>query len=246
MLVFSLCVMMKNTSAQKIIFNEIGFKLKSAEREEIQKLAKYEVKIYNSLFKQVNSDSLIIQLYLYRNSKDFKFILDKYHIKGLTESGFYSPSDKKLFVFYKDAKAINTVMHEISHALLHHNLKNAQNWFNEGLAVFLESLEIENNEIAVYTQHNYIDFIKKLLFEKGINFKDFFNESQQPWLIKERQQYLYAVSYSIIYFIIQTQPAYIKEIALLMKTQKDPQLILGKLYGDFKSFENKYKVFYSR
>src|SRR5690606_21595668 len=100
-------------------------------------------------------------LNLYNKQKNFNEVLKKYNVKGFTESGFYSSTTNESYIQYYDTEEVDVVLHELSHALLRNNLKNPPRWFNEGLAVFLESLEEKNNTIQVYTQHHWLDYIRE-------------------------------------------------------------------------------------
>lgn len=240
-----LFILITNTTfSQKFIINDIDFKLKEKDRALIEKLGTYEVKIFNGLFKTNHNDSVVLTLNLYNRPKVFKELLKTNNMKGLTESGFYSGSTNQSYVMYYDSQEIKTVLHELSHALLRNNLKNPPRWFNEGLAEFLESLEEKNNSIQVYTQHHYLDLVKDLNNKGKINFKKFFTEDQTKWQQPEHTRYLYAMSYSIVYYLIKKDPQYISKIANMLKQRKNSEFILSELFGNLQKFENNFKMYY--
>jgi hypothetical protein len=239
------CSISNFSYAQKLVFNEVGFTLKAQDKELIERLTRYEVKIYNGLFKNGGNDSLELKLNLYRKTKDFKQLLLEYDMKGLTESGFYSSSKNQSYVLYRDINDLPTVMHELSHALLRNNLKNAPSWFNEGLAVFLQSLQEKNGNIEVFTQQHYLDYVKELNGAGKINIKNFLTHEQSKWRNKEDLRYMYAVSYSIVFYIIKTQPHLIKEMAQLIKNKESIDGIFEKTHGSLKNFQNRYRVYYT-
>lgn len=230
-------------SAQKLVINEIGFKLKAEERGLIERLALYEVKIFNGLFLNNKNDSTLLTLNLYNKQKDFKELLKSTNNKGFTESGFYSPITNQSYVLYYDKDEIHTVLHELSHALLRNNLKNPPRWFNEGLAVFLQSLEENKNSIQVYTQHQYLDLVKNEI-SKNFDLRSFLFNEQNLWRDKSQLKYMYAKSYSIIYLIIKRNPQLISKMAAMMNKGIQIETIFNELFGSIESFQNNYKVFY--
>lgn len=230
--------------SQKLVFNEIGFELKEKDKALIERLATYEVKIFNGLFNTNDNDSLVLTLNLYNKQKDFKELLKTAKFKGFTESGFYSPTTNESYVLYYDTEEIHTVLHELSHALLRNNLKNPPRWFNEGLAVFLQSLEEKHHNIQVYTQHRYLDHIRELNREGKMDIRHFLFGEQTKWLNKNDLKYMYATSYSIIYLMIKKDPKSIGKMAIMMKNRESIENIFIKLYGSLESFENSFKIYY--
>jgi len=229
---------------QKLVFNEIGFKLKEKDRALIEQLATYEVRIFNGLFNTSDNDSLVLTLNLYNKQKAFKELLKATNSKGFTESGFYSPATNESYVLYYDIEEIHTILHELSHALLRNNLKYPPRWFNEGLAVFLQSLEEKNNTIQVYTQHRYLDHIRELNREGKIDIRRFLFSDQLKWRNKDDLRDMYATSYSIIYLMIKTDPKLIGKMATMMKKREKIETIFIKLFGSLQNFENRFKVYY--
>lgn len=230
--------------SQKIVFNEVGFKLKEKDRALIERLATYEVKIFNGLFNTNENDSLVLKLNLYNKQKAFNEVLKTSGSKGLTESCFYSPTKNESYVLYYDTKEMHTVLHELSHALLRNNLKYPSRWFNEGLATFLQSLEEKNNNIQVYAQHYYLNYVRELNKLGKINIRRFLFEEQNKWRNKDDLKYMYGMSYSIIYFMVQRDPSYIGKMATMMQNREKTETIFIKLFGSLENFEYNFKIHY--
>lgn len=230
--------------SQKLVFNEIGFKLKDKDRELIERLASYEVKIFNGLFNTDANDSLVLTLNLYNKQKAFKELLKSTNSKGFTESGFYSPVTNESHVLYYDTEEIHTVLHELSHALLRNNLQFPPRWFNEGLAVFLQSLEEKNNTIQVYTQHRYLDYIRELNREGKIDVGHFLLGDQAKWRNKDDQRYMYAMSYGIVYYMIKKDPKLISKMVVLMKKREKTEVIFNHLFGSIQALDKNFKIYY--
>ncbi|WP_353138190.1 DUF1570 domain-containing protein [Pseudopedobacter sp.] len=231
--------------SQNLVFNEIGFSLKAEDKEMIEKLAKYEVKIFNGLFINSLNDSLRINVNLYGKNKDFRAVLAEGKMKGFTESGFYSSFTKQLHVLYLEKRDIETILHEISHALMHHNLQRCPRWFNEGLAEFLESIEIGDNlNPQVYMQHHHIKYVREANQNQELDIYSLLMSGNEPWTHKNNLNYLYATSYGVIYYIIKKDPHLIGKMAMMMKQGKSIQYIFEVLFGGIDKFASGFKFYY--
>ncbi len=229
--------------SQKLAIKEIGFSLKPEERAKIERLATYEVKIFNGLFKDAENDSLTIHINLYHKGKDFRGLLEEFGLKGLTESGFYSPKTNQSYVLYQSIADIEIILHEMSHALLRHSIRNPPRWFNEGLAEFLESLEEENYKIQVNAQFHYLDKMKADNRNAPTNISAFLN-SNNSWQDKNKVQDMYTISYCMVYYIIKQDPLLIGKMANMMKKDIGTEQIFNTLFGGIDSFERRFNFYY--
>lgn len=229
--------------SQKLAIKEIGFSLKPEERAKIERLATYEVKIFNGLFKDAENDSLTININLYNKGKDFRALLQEFGLKGLTESGFYSPITNQSYVLYQSVADIEIILHEMSHALLRNSIRNPPRWFNEGLAEFLESLKEENYKIQVNAQFHYLDKMKVDNRNTPTNISAFLN-SHNSWQDKNKVQDMYTISYCMVYYIIKQNPLLIGKMANMMKKGLSTEQIFDILFGGLDSFERNFNFYY--
>lgn len=233
-----------NSFAQKIILNEIGFILKPEEKSEIYRLLDYETRIFNGLFNNSKNDSLIITINLFCKGKDFREQLEIGKMKGLTESGFFNPLVNESYVLYNGKEDIKTVVHEASHALTRNSIKFCPKWFNEGLAEFLESMEVTGLTIQIVSQTQRIQMLKSQYIPiNGLNLTDFFADSNS-WRNKNKLDYMYTVAYSVIYFLIKKDPSLISQIAQMFEKGYSTSYIFDKKFGGITNFQNAYKFFY--
>ncbi|WP_304064880.1 DUF1570 domain-containing protein [Pedobacter glucosidilyticus] len=229
--------------SQKLAIKEIGFSLKPEDRAKIERLATYEVKIFNGLFKDAENDSLTIHINLYHKGKDFRDVLQQFGLKGLTESGFYSPITNQSYVLYQSVADIEIILHEMSHALLRNSIRNPPRWFNEGLAEFLESLKEENYKIQVNAQFHYLDKMKADNRNIPANISAFLN-SHNSWQDKNRVHDMYTISYCMVYYIIKQNPLLISKMANMMRKGINTEQIFNTLFGGIDNFERNFNFYY--
>lgn len=238
-----LCCCLKLSFAQKITFNTTGFVLNPDDSAKVQRMAMYQAKIFNGLYNNVNNDSLKITLNLYNKRKDFKALLLQHGMKGLTESGFYSPSTDQSYVYFEGMKDLNTVLHEMSHAFLKNNSRYYPRWLNEGLAEFLETLEENQFRIQIVSQYDRLEAMKAYQREKLLDLTAFLND-QTSWRDKNKLAYMYSVSYSLIYYIYKKDPQLISKMTQLYRKGFSSTYIFKTLFGGTHQLENGFNSYF--
>ncbi|MBK0382535.1 DUF1570 domain-containing protein [Pedobacter sp. SD-b] len=239
-----LCFLSSYGFAQKITFNTIGFELKPEDRAKIERLASYEARIFNGLYDNLINDSLKITLNLYNKKRDFKSLLEERGMKGLTESGFYSPVTDQSYIYFEGIENLHTVLHEISHALLKNNSKYYPRWFTEGLAEFLETLQLKNFDVQIVAQFDRLERMKyQYQKEEPLNLLQFLN-NRSGWQDKKKLDYLYTTSYAIIYFLNKTDRSLISKMAQMYKKGYPQEKIFSTLFGSVSNFEKGFNDYY--
>ncbi|MGX5688633.1 DUF1570 domain-containing protein [Arcticibacter tournemirensis] len=230
---------------QKLLINEIGFKLTEQERENIQLLSEYESQIYNGLFDTRRNDSLLITINLYKNFGDYKKASLAAASDVVSKTGFYSPRLKQIFV-YRTNDFIRTLVHEMSHSFMHHNIGGIPRWFNEGLAVFFESMAVTYGQVSVAVQTARISAVKREIQSGDVNLTEFLQLDDEAWMnSKSKLDYMYNVSYSIVYFMAKSTPAFTKKLLLKLKEGRSSIDAIESLSdGGFDLFERRYQHFY--
>lgn len=229
---------------QKLLINEIGFQLTAQERENIQLLSEYESQIYNGLFNTRRNDSLLITINLYKKFSDYKNASLAARSGVISKTGFYSPRLKQIFVYRTD-DFVTTLVHEMSHSFMHHNMDGIPRWFNEGLAVFFESMAVAYGQVSVAVQTGRISAVKREVQGGNVNLTEFLQLGDHIWMNKSKRDYMYNVSYSIVYFMTKSNPAFTKKLLLELKQGKNSIHAIEVLSdGGFDSFERRYLHFY--
>lgn len=240
---FLLCFSLSYCFAQKIKFNPIGFELKPEDSAKIQRMASFEAKIFNGLYNNLINDSLTITLNLYNKRKDFKAVLAQKGMKGLTESGFYSPITDQSYVYFEGTENLTTVLHEMSHAFLKSNSKYYPRWLTEGLAEFLETLEEKQFNIQIVSQLDRLERMKNFQRDKKLDL-NLFLKDQAGWRDKNRLEYMYTVSYALIYYLYKKDPQLISKITQLYRKGYSQEYIFKQAAGGIDNVENGFNMYF--
>lgn len=227
--------------SQIIQIEKINCRISESDMEKIEKIAKFEKDLYNNLFNTHSNDSLLIKVSILAGS-DYKEIQNK--ASGLHKTfGFYSPVLDQCFVL-KNNEYLSTVIHEMSHCLLRHNLRNPPRWLNEGIAEFCGSMLIDGEKVS-YTANPYrIKTVRDMVMQSPLNLKSFMNADNSEWRDLDKRSNLYSISYAMIYFLIKKNPSILKRLLLFMQEGQTAVNAIEFSYGGFYKFENDFNAFY--
>jgi hypothetical protein len=231
----------KGAYSQRLTINEIGFKLNAQDRERITLLSEYEAALYNELFSTELNDTLSIVIDIYNKKSEY---IKACHAAGMSfvpGTGVYFPNTDRCLV-YKDDGFIDVVVHEMGHAFLHHNMRRPPRWLGEGLSEFFESLNVSNGAVVVTAQRGRMYQVKAGLESNMFNLREFVARGGN-WHSKSQITGMYNFAYSIIYFIMKTDPKNLKKIVAALKEQNDSVAAIESVYGSVESFEASYTTF---
>ncbi len=238
LLILSAILFQNGLFAQKLIYNEIGFKLSPKERREIQLLADYEAMLYNNLFSTTKNDSLTISINIYKKASDYRD--NAQHLNALKSSlGFYSPQTRQIYI-YKHSDFMNTVVHEMGHSFMHNNMPDPPRWLNEGISEFFESLEVVDNKVTVYKQPGRLKKIQASL--DTFNLNRFLSASPSSWNGKEIET-MYTTSYTIVLFMMMTKPDNLKKLVKAYQLNLSNEKAISSVYGSIQNMETYYRIF---
>lgn len=236
-----------NLFAQKLVTNQVDCKLTQIQQEQIAKLAQYEAKIYNGLFDTDLNDSITIFINIFGKAKDYRSAWAQ-GSKGaplISNTGYYWPLTNQLYVNLKsDEDFMRVLVHEMSHSFMHHNIKNPPRWFNEGLAEFFESLQIEHDEVYVYIQTERIKAVKYALNNRNIELSKFITLPDKEWSNKSKMNDLYNTAYSLILFITQYNPVLTQKLVQNLQKGLSSQQAIEQSFGSMEQFEHDYKFYF--
>jgi len=244
-LVFGLIFLSTSISvySQKLTLKTIDCSISNKDVNYIQKIAKYQAKLYNNFFNTNANDSLELKITLYGNRGDYTYV-QKLVNPGMHKTlGFYLPSTDSAYVF-KGADYTSTIIHEASHCFLENNLPRTPRWLTEGIAAFCETLTIENNEVVFSAQAARIRSVRNMVLAADFKLMRFLDTRSSSWGEKNATQNLYSISYSLIYFLIKKNPNALKQILMFMKEGHSAEKAIEYGYGGFYRFESDYINFY--
>lgn len=230
---------------QRLVINEVGFKLDDDVKKQIVLLAEYEAQIYNGLFDTRRNDSLLITINVYKKFSDYKKSSLNTGGKLISSTGFYSPYLRQVFVYRHD-DFMRTLVHEMSHCFMHYNMgPMVPRWLNEGVAVFFESMEVKYNEVTVAVQSGRLSAVRKYIAGGEFDLAGFFQSPGSSWLDKSKLDYLYNVSYSVFFFLMKSNPAAARKLIRELSKERDSVRAIETLpYGGIAQFEARYRLFY--
>lgn len=236
----------QNTSAQILNIQKYNCRLSQEDTETINKIAHYEAAFYDAVFETNEDDSLKININIFGRKDDFKKTPDGMNALALSSDGFYSAQTGDIFLLKTDHLSA-ALLHEISHAFLHHHLKQTPKWFDEGLATYFGSLIVQNNQIFYTPVIGRIERIKELQEKELLNLPVFLQNSSRNWGNDKKQiTDEYTIAYSIIYFLVKTNLNLVKHLAVRIKSGQTTTAALTEIFGSMDFFESRYTNFYKQ
>lgn len=237
---FILCCL--SAQAQKFDINTIHCKLSEKDVAMLNQIGKFEAKFYNTIFNTTANDTLPIRINLYGKRDEYNAVQkDAMHTTFI--DGFYSPGVNQVYL-YKSDRFMEIMLHESSHNMLRNNLRNPPTWLNEGIATLFGNLVIQNDGIYFNRQTGYIKMVKDQMFKGTFNLAAFFNYRQSDWYDKDAREYLYAVSYCLVYFFVKDDIENLQNILTLMKQGNKTPDAIAKVFGSFDRFEKRFSDTY--
>ena len=238
--------------AQENIFSDIDKYFSKKEKTTFENALEYQ----NAFYKKILPDSVIdfskIKVSVITDNR-------MYELRSLVRKnspGFYSSFDHRLIIF-KVEKTKNafmeTIFHELSHALLHLYSDtiffDIPSWLNEGLADYLEGMTYNSKKIVHKENTHWIARVKTLIELRDFDFVEFVDWDYKKFSKESFSQegYGYAVAYCMVLFLIKKDEntAY-SLFRSLIEEQKPTTEIFDKYYGGgFAQFEKDFIKKYS-
>ncbi|RYY30444.1 MAG: DUF1570 domain-containing protein [Sphingobacteriaceae bacterium] len=233
-------------TAQNLRIEKIHCSLSKANLASIQKIARYEATFYNAVFDTEKNDSLAIRVRIFGRQEDFKQTPDGENVLHLSSDGYLLANTNQIFVL-KSEHVNSVLLHEISHAFLHNNMRNPPQWFDEGLATYFGSLTVEKDKLFYTPITGRIQRIREMNQNGTLKLADFLNKNERRWTGTDSQiSDQYTIAYSLIYFLIKTNLNLVKHLADELNNGQSAFTILSQDFGGFEFFQSKYIKFYQQ
>ncbi|MVN23439.1 hypothetical protein [Mucilaginibacter arboris] len=233
-------------SAQILNIQKFNCRLSKDDTETFTKIARYEAAFYDAVFETSVNDSLTININVFGRKDDFKKTPDGENAMHVSSDGYYLEKTGDVFVLKTD-HANSTLLHEISHAFLHHNIKRPPKWFDEGLATYFGSLIVQDDKIFYTPVTGRIERIRELNEQGLLHLSDFLKNNTRNWGDdKKTITDQYTIAYSVIYFLVKTNLNLIKHLAVELKNGQATTASLAEMFGSMEFFENRYNNFYKQ
>ena len=233
----------EKSSAQILKIEKIRCSLSKDDTASIKKIARYEVAFYNAVFETQKNDSLTINVRVYGRKKDFLQTPDGTNAINAGADGYFLAGTHDVYVL-KTEHVNSALLHELSHAILHQNITDPPQWFDEGLATYLGSLIVDKNEIFYTPVTGRIERIKEMAEKGTLHLAAFLNNKIKWAGDKTTYSDQYTIAYSIIYFLVKTNLNLIKNITDGLKIGQAPITTLSRDFNSFQFFQSRYISFY--
>lgn len=245
----TLCLLLflsKITAAQNLNITKYNCRLSKDDTETINRITHYEATFYDAVFDTNKNDSLNININVFGRKADFEKTPDGAGALHVSSDGYYLAKTGDVFVLKTD-HVNSALLHEVSHAFLHLNIKIPPKWFDEGLATYFGSLVVQDNKIFYTPVYGRIERIRELNDKKLLHLEDFLKNNSRNWgddknLISDQ----YTIAYSIIYFLVKTNLNLVKQMAVGLKSGQAATTIIAEIFGDEQFFESRYVNFYKQ
>ncbi|MCC6203076.1 MAG: DUF1570 domain-containing protein [Gammaproteobacteria bacterium] len=126
-----------------------------------------------------------------------------------TTGGFYSHERNEAVTWRhaSDAATLDVIRHEAIHVIAAGLLGGVPIWLNEGLAEYFEALDMEGMQARVPPQATWLALARKAAANQyPADLRDFLELSAPEWYDPAAQQVHYAVGWSLVYFLLDTEP----------------------------------------
>ncbi|RYE36656.1 MAG: DUF1570 domain-containing protein [Sphingobacteriaceae bacterium] len=244
-LVTMLVFVTENVSAQNFNIEKIHCRLSKEDAASIEKIARYEAAFYNAVFDTQKNDSLKINVHVFGRKQDFKLTPDGENVLHVASDGYYMENTGDVFVL-KTEHVNAALLHELSHAFLHHNLRNSPQWFDEGMATYFGSLVVEKDQIFYTPVTGRIERIREMNEKGELHLADFLNNKKRWFGTINTVTDQYTIAYSLIYFLVKTNLNLVKHLADELKNGQPAIVTLSNDFGGFEFFQSKYISFYKQ
>ena len=234
-----------NLSAQNLSIEKIHCRLSKEDAASIEKISRYEAAFYNAVFDTQKNDSLKINVHFFGRKEDFKQTPDGENVLHVASDGYYMENTGDVFVL-KTEHVNDALLHELSHAFLHNNMRNSPQWFDEGLATYFGTLIVEKDKIFYTPVTGRIERIREMNEKGDLHLADFLNNNSRWFGDKNTVTDKYTIAYSIIYFLVKTNLNLVKNMADELKNGQAAITTLSNDFGGFDFFQSKYISFYKQ
>lgn len=167
-----------------------------------------------------------IKLKLYQDKEAFEQYRDQWAPNLESSVGFYLSQRNEATVWDSGRfeNTLKTVTHECSHAILHYQFNRIPAWLDEGLAEYFESMELFGQAVVIHPNKAWDSQLKQLhgVTENISYLQMFIDADYQDWYEKNGEDHQsYAVSWSLVYFLMSTHEGRKTLKALLESFQND-------------------------
>jgi hypothetical protein len=204
--------------------------------------------VFSLLFPQANLNSTVpTTVVVFKDNNSYRPFKPVYGGKVADHiAGYFQPGeDVNYITLTTERRAENPyaiIFHEYTHFIVNNNLGDPPTWFNEGLAEYYSTLEIEGDRKVILGK--LIDNHIYLLREKFMRLEDLLGVTRRSPVYNERDKtgVFYAQSWALVHYLLQsdkgTRVAQLGRFSDLISSGKSlPESFQQAFQTDFKTME---------
>lgn len=193
-----------------IVFQRQEFKL-SAENEALVRQALPEiVALYQQQLGLDVRNNVTVNLHLLESKAAFDLWLKARigNARRPSASGIYITGTREVAVWKwstNEADVVRTILHESSHVILAQLASNVPRWLHEGLAEYVEQLQLTDKGMRVNLNQQAVSRLRQwITTEELISLRNYLSLSEQQWqnLMHESSSIPYTVAWATVYFML--------------------------------------------
>ena len=158
--------------------------------------------LYGKLLDTSSLKKVDINLQVVANKASYQNIQKAHNVAiGNQSNGFYSHASNKAYLLYtNDQQAMQTAIHEATHAINRAIIGYSHKWLNEGLAEYSEGIRVSGQVANIDPNDSWTR--NGRISEKILPLEHLLSANSKEWNGKLRQR-LYASSWAFIYFMME-------------------------------------------
>jgi hypothetical protein len=197
---------------QKIRYTTIKCTLSKGAKDSIEKLARYELNFYKTIFTIKKIPTIMVKLY--GDQDRFEKSEETVPRWNRSQTGYYTLGNREVGVF-KDEHFVATSAHEINHFIFHTQFDTIPTWVNEGLSCYFEYAAFDSSGNVVIQPWRYGKRrIKELLLKNKADVKQLAYFSPKKFYKGSDKKELdhYVQAWAMVYFLMETKREVMKDI----------------------------------
>ncbi|MFL0797900.1 MAG: DUF1570 domain-containing protein [Cellvibrionaceae bacterium] len=187
-----------------------------------------------------------LNLWLFRDKRQY-LLFQQEHAPMLAKAGatngFHSPKDNIAAVFYQDnEQLLTTSVHEAVHVINAGMFGFLPRWLNEGLAEYLEHLDIAGQSVKIPVLQGWYRQVK----HQPMPLETLFDSQYEDWQ-GDKISHLYGQSWAVVFFLMQSKEGKNLITRYLVESAEEPckeesmQDFVYKYYpGGMKQLQNTF------
>lgn len=146
---------------------------------------------------------------IFGSKESFSRYRDKHFPNSESATGVFWKKRNEAIVWKNKnfKRMLGVTTHEMSHALIAMEFSRPPRWLNEGLAEYVESMEVSGQSITLSPQDYWLKVVRKHAYAKDLpSLSQLINWPAKSWKARNKKDGLsYAMSWSLVHFLMSSK-----------------------------------------